>query len=316
MLSRAVHRRSAPRPVAASSSSAKDPVPIAVRVARAHDVLRATRKLYLKRITLRTRIHTLVAAAVVAVALAACHSAPQPKSAAPLQGRAFLLQSSEGADLLAGTTVYLRFSDGGFSVSASCNHTGGAYSIEQERLVAGVMEQTAMGCDAQRHAQDDWIQKFFSSQPKLTVQGNTLTLSNDTSSLVFLDRKVADPDRALPGTVWEVGQYIDGETAMGLMGIDGPRLTFAADGTWQARSVCLETSGRYAVEGDRIELSGTRASQSDCTDNDKQAADFVRSVLVDGELTYKIDARMLTLKSSGPRSLGASAAEPSPTPAP
>jgi heat shock protein HslJ len=112
-----------------------------------------------------------------------------------------LLQSSEGADLLAGTTVHLRFSDGSFSVSASCNHTSGAYSMEQERLVAGEIGQTMMGCDAERHAQDDWIQKFFSSKPKLTVQGNVLTLSNDTSSLVFLDRKVADPDRALQGRV-------------------------------------------------------------------------------------------------------------------
>jgi hypothetical protein len=129
---------------------------------------------------LRARIHALVATAVVASAITACHAAPQPKSAAPLRGRAFLLQSSEGADLLAGTTVHLRFSDGSFSVSGSC----------------------------------------------------------------------------------------------------------------------------------------TRASQRDCTDNDKEAADFVRSVLVDGELTYEIDARMLTLKSSGSRSLGARAAEPSPTPAP
>jgi hypothetical protein len=39
-------------------------------------------------------------------------------------------------------------------------------------------------------------------------------------------------------------------------------------------------------------------------------------VLVDGELTYQVDARTLTLKSSGPRSLGASAAERSATPAP
>lgn len=65
------------------------------------------------------------------------------------------------------------------------------------------------------------------------------------------------------------------------------------------------------VEGDRIVLSGTRAVQGDCVD-DKEAAQFVSSVLVDGELKYEIDARRLELKSSGsgPRSLAANAAEP------
>jgi heat shock protein HslJ len=73
--------------------------------------------------------------------------------------------------------------------------------------------------------------------------------------------------------------------------------------------MCLDASGRYSVEGDRVELTDTRATQSACTDNDKAAADFVRSVLVDGTLTYKVEARSLDLKSSGPRSLGANAAE-------
>jgi hypothetical protein len=73
--------------------------------------------------------------------------------------------------------------------------------------------------------------------------------------------------------------------------------------------VCLDARGRYSVEGDRIELSDTRATQGTCTDNDKAAADFVRSVLVDGTLAYKVDARSLDLKSSGPRGLGANAAE-------
>ena len=153
---------------------------------------------------------------------------------------------------------------------------------------------------------------FLSRRPS-TVEGNTLTLANDTSKLVFLDRKVADPDRALQGTVWEINSYIDADSAMGLMGIEAPRVTFARGGSWQARSVCLDASGRYTVKGDRIELFGTRASQGACIENDKEAAEFVQSVLVDGTLTYKIEARMLTLKGSGPRSLAPTAAEPSPS---
>jgi heat shock protein HslJ len=258
---------------------------------------------------MNTRLCSLIVGATVVATLAACHATPAPKSPAGLQGRAFLIHSSTGADVLAETTVHLRFTNTDLSVGANCNHMGGSYTIEHERVVVGDMAQTMMGCDPHRHAQDDWLQAFFASKPKLVLQGATLTLSNDTSSLVFLDREVADPDQPLQGTVWEINTYTDAETAMGLMGIEPPRLTFAADGTWQARSVCLDASGRYTVEGDRIELIDTRASQGACTDNDKAAADFVRSVLVDGALTYKVDARSLDLKSSGPRGLGANAAE-------
>jgi len=255
------------------------------------------------------RMRSLIALATIVASLVACHATPAPKSPAGVQSRTFLLQSSMGADLLAETTVHLRLTDNDLSFTANCNHMGGSYTIEHERVITGALEQTAMGCDPERHAQDDWLLKFFASKPKLVLQGNTLTFSNDASSLVFLDRELADPDRPLQGTVWEINAYTDAKTAMGLMGIVPPRLTFAADGTWQARSVCLDASGRYTVDGDRIEVTDTRATQGACTDNDKAAADFVRSVLVDGVLTYEVEARSLELKSSGPRSLGANVAE-------
>jgi heat shock protein HslJ len=251
---------------------------------------------------------------IAIAALAACHGAPPPKSAAPSSSpfgeRLFLLQSNEGAELLAGASVRVGFRDKSLSFGADCNHMGGDFSIEGEQLVLVNVFSTEMGCDAERHAQDEWLQTFFTSRPTFELAGNNLTFKTDRARLVFLDREVADPDRPLVGTLWEVGNYVDGDTAMGLMGIEGPRITFAADGTWQARSVCLEASGSYVVEGDRVKLSNTRATQGECVENDKTAAEFVRSVLIDGELKYAIDAFSLTLEGSGPRSLGANAVEP------
>jgi len=139
----------------------------------------------------RTRILVAVVVVAVAVALAACHSTPSEKAAKALPGRTFVLQSSSGAGVVTGVTVYVQFTDSGFTASARCNHASGTYSIEQERLVAGVMELTAKGCDPERYAEDDWILKFFSSKPKVAIQDNTLTMWNDTSSLILLDRTVA-----------------------------------------------------------------------------------------------------------------------------
>jgi heat shock protein HslJ len=256
---------------------------------------------------------------LVGMGLVACGGSTPPAKSTPASSpfgtRKFLLQSNEGADLLTGTTVHLAFGDHSLSFSADCNNMGGDFTIEGQRVVVPGLFSTEMGCDARRHGQDEWLQAFFTSRPAFALEGNTLTLSSESARLVFLDREVADPDRALTGTLWEASNYIDGDTAMGLMGIEGPRITFAADGTWQARSVCLEASGRYEASGDRLKLSGTQAKQGECVDNDKTAAEFVRSVLVDGELTFAIDAGRLTLKTGGPRSLDAHAVEPA-APAP
>lgn len=59
-----------------------------------------------------------IAGAFVAL-LTACHSAPQPKSAAGLQGRSFLLQSNEGAPVLDATQVRLSLTDADLSMTAS-----------------------------------------------------------------------------------------------------------------------------------------------------------------------------------------------------
>src|SRR5689334_21165329 len=75
------------------------------------------------------RLRAPLAACAVVIALFACHGAPPPKSAGPLEDRSFVRRSSRGADLLAGTTVHLHFSARTVSVSAGCNQAGGDYSI-------------------------------------------------------------------------------------------------------------------------------------------------------------------------------------------
>jgi heat shock protein HslJ len=243
--------------------------------------------------------------AALLLAFSACHAAPPPKMSDKLTGRRFLLQAVEGAELLVGIEVQLHFSGDFLSFSAQCNHMDGRYSIEQAHLVVGSVGQTEMGCEPKAHEQDEWLSKFFTSKPALALDGAKLIVSSGSTRLSFLDREVADPDRPLTGMTWEVGTYIDGDTAMGLMGIESPRITFAADSSWQARGTCLEGTGTYTVSGDQLTLANARFVETACKeDNDKEAAAFVRSVLVDGALSYTIDARQLTLKR-GARGLAA-----------
>jgi heat shock protein HslJ len=237
---------------------------------------------------------------LVVLTLVGCNAAPAQMSPAGYVGRTFLLQSTQGEGLPAKGTVRLRFWESDMSFTAYCNQMWGQYAIEEERIVLSYVAKTEASCGAEQHDQEEWLRRFFQSKPKLVHQGNTLTLSNGVSTLAFLDREIADPDRPLTGTIWQVSWFINEETdrAWGAREVESPRLTFAKDGTWQARSRCLNFSGRYTADQVRIQLADTYAAQA-CGFYDREAADLIRSLLVDGELTYQIEAGRMDLIKYG-----------------
>jgi heat shock protein HslJ len=244
---------------------------------------------------------------VLAITLAACHphgqtTAPAGASGAPsaeaqgLAGKRFVLQSQTGADLLEGAPLGLSFNGAQMSAQVDCNSLFGDYTFHGSKLVMQGMGKTEMGCDAQRHAQDDIVAKFLTSGPTIRLQGPTLTLTNATTTLVLLDRKVAVPDRPVIGTPWQVSMYIEKEAAMGLMSIESPVVVFAPDGTFSVRSPCTEGHGQYVIKADKLTLSTITFTNTVCPqENDAVAADFVRRVFVEGELTAEVDAKQIEL---------------------
>lgn len=96
----------------------------------------------------------LAIAAQITLLLLACHSSTPAM-------RAYLLESSTGADLLKGTTVHLRFGDGQISLQADCNSMAGAYTLEGDRVVVSALMQTEMGCDAEGTAHDAFPRKVL-----------------------------------------------------------------------------------------------------------------------------------------------------------
>lgn len=242
---------------------------------------------------------------LIAILLVGCGLALAQRENARLDEREFVLQFAEGAPLLVGASVHLAFSDRGLSADAGCNHLFGKYTVEGQRLVVVGVTQTEMGCEHLDEQRDEWFSQLLVSRPSVNLAGSTLTITGNGTRLVFLDRVVADPDRSLTATRWEVDSYVDGDTAMGLMGITRPSLTFASDGTWSLEATCTTARGRYRVTG--AELTLREATFIDrgaaCLDeNDREAASFVKSVLVEGKLDYHIEARRLALKGT-PRSL-------------
>lgn len=217
-----------------------------------------------------------------------------------LNDRSFLLQSSTGFTPVAGTTVSVSFSDGGFGFNAGCNSFGGSLYLEGNTMRVGSLGSTGLGCDAARLDQDDWMADFFLSGPTLQLDGDELTIENSEATLSFLDREVADPDRPLLGSEWTVTSLITGPVAQA--GDFGrPTLQFSSDGTLQVFTGCNAgtgqfTGGQLSSSASSVTLSGMAFDDQDCSDELVTMADtHLRQVLSDGTLNYSIDAASLTL---------------------
>ncbi|MEY2930166.1 MAG: hypothetical protein RL033_915, partial [Pseudomonadota bacterium] len=93
-----------------------------------------------------------------------------------IDGRVFLLESSEGYTPLTGTRLRVSFDDGQLSFSAGCNSYSGPYSLCEGNLCVSGLGGTEIGCDPQRHTQDEWFASFFTARPRLGIAGAALTI--------------------------------------------------------------------------------------------------------------------------------------------
>lgn len=223
-----------------------------------------------------------------------------------LDGRTFLFESAEGFEPVDGTTVTVSFETGMVSFYAGCNHHAGDFALSNARLTVTALGSTQIGCDASLHEQDTWLSSFFTSRPRIVVDGDRLTLTGEDATLVFLDREVADPDRPLVGTLWIVDTFLEGGAASSVPVAPEPTLVFETEGGLDIDTTCNTSGGRYTVSGGSIVLADIAYTEIGCDGASAQTDAFIQSVVDDGTLTFEIDAARLTLER-GARGLGARA---------
>lgn len=209
---------------------------------------------------------------------------------ADMSGRTFVSESVTGHELVPDTRVQVEFRDGGVSVTAGCNHLFGALRIEGERLFVESMGGTEMGCDPRRHAQDEWIQDLLGAGPTYELDGDRLRLTVGEVVLTLLDSEVATPDRPLEGTTWIVDGIVDGDAASSVPGNDETTLVFA-DGEVAVRS-CNQGSAKVTIDGDALVIGALAMTKMACED---MIVETHVSAVLDGRITYAIDASTLTL---------------------
>jgi heat shock protein HslJ len=177
---------------------------------------------------------------------------------------------------------------------AGCNHLAGDFSIEDERLVSAGLGTTDIGCQAELHAQDEWLSAFIEAGPRLALKGDRLTLEGKDATLEFLDREIASPDRPLVGTDWEVDTFIKNGGAGNFPLARPPTLRFDAQGKVQVFTGCNEGSGSYEQKGERLVFSAIQYTEKACADA-AGVEEHVQAVVSDGEVSIEIEELRLTL---------------------
>ncbi len=257
------------------------------------------------------RATRLVVAALVV--LVGCGEDGSVTAAQSPAGRTFLSESvsENGVDrpLVAGTRIRLAFgTDAGITGTAGCNTLGGDVEITEDRLLIGELSSTEIGCDQARHDQDDWLAGILMDDPGYTLAGDRLTLRSGPTTVELVDRRVADPDRPLEDTVWQLDGIIDGDTASSTpagvtttLHIAGGQLTVEIDGCGRAS---------IAVEVRTSELVATPPvlNTDGCGPDATTVADAVTAAL-DGTVTYRIEAASLTLTNPNGKGLTLRAVE-------
>lgn len=184
--------------------------------------------------------------------LGACGSDGGGGLAAQIDDREFwstrVVEDDVERRLVDGTRIRLRFDDGDrIGVSAGCNSMGGVYSLNGARLDVTDLAMTEMGCDPERHDQDNFVASLLGSSPTIVIADTELLLSNDRVTVTFIDESIANPDQQIAGTRWVVSGFIDADVAMSFA-IDTPaELTFSDEANMSGFDGCAEFSGSVEV---------------------------------------------------------------------
>ena len=234
---------------------------------------------------------------VMSAALLAGCAAPAPADA--LDGTEWLSTAvtESGADrpLVDGTQIRLSFIDGQLGASAGCNTMGGAYRVEDGRLIVEGGGMTEMGCDEERHAQDDWLSGFLGSQPSLVQEGDKLTLTSGETVIALQDSELAEPDLPLTGTTWTVDSIITGDAVSSAPNGATATLVFTDDGRLEVDNGCNTGGGPYEVTDGTLRVGELMTTLRACDAPAAQLESAVMGVLSAEEIEYAIDAGSLAL---------------------
>jgi len=247
---------------------------------------------------------------IAALLVAGCGTEPGVRAVPPtdnvLTGRTFLsttvTENGAARPLVAGTTVSLWVTDDGRLVAnAGCNTMQGPVDTSGGRLSAADLSMTEMGCDAARHAQDDWVAKLLGAEPSWRLAGDTLTVESGTTTITLRDKKAVQPDLALEGRRWQLDTIVTGDTASHGDVYRKAFLEFA-DGRVTGSTGCNRLFGPATLDGHTITFGAIGTTRMACGSELAPVEAAVVATLR-GKVTFTVDGTSLSLKRDNSHAL-------------
>jgi heat shock protein HslJ len=104
-----------------------------------------------------------------------------------LDGSTFTATSKTGSGLVADSTITLSFEDGTMAVQADCNTQSAAYEVDGGTLKwTSPPAGTLKACPPELEAQDALLAGLFTNGVTATLDGTTLTLTNDDEDVTLV----------------------------------------------------------------------------------------------------------------------------------
>jgi heat shock protein HslJ len=224
-----------------------------------------------------------------------------PSDLTLIDGRTFVsIVVKDGEDvhpLVPGTDIRVSFNGNQISVQAGCNHYGGTYHLDGDTLVVEGGAMTEMGCDAPRHAQDDWAFGLIGSGPTLALSGDDLVITAGQTIIQMKDRDVVEPDQPLAGPTWVLNSIITGDAVSSVPADIVATIKLNADGTVDIQPGCNSGGGTYTVDADTIDFKDLILTRMACMGGGSEVEAAVMSVLDADGITFAIESSSLTLSA-------------------
>jgi heat shock protein HslJ len=214
-------------------------------------------------------------------------------TAADLADTTFELTEVTGYDVVEGSTITLTFSADMVSANAGCNTMNGGYTIADGVLTVAGGASTMIACDEALMAQDTWLAGFLAAGVDATIDGDTLTLAGEDTTMTLAAQQPA----ALEGTTWTVTGTVATE-AISSVPADGVATLTITDGTAAVNTGCNTGSGSVEVTDTTMTFGPIALTRKACPPEITELENAVVAAL-EGEVTYELSGDTLSIRKAG-----------------
>jgi heat shock protein HslJ len=196
--------------------------------------------------------------------------------------------------------VTMQLSDDGEVGGQACNHYGGTYDLDGDRISFSAMSMTEMACEDPMMSVEAAYHAALAAVARVAREGDRLTLSGDATELVY-EVVPPVPDAALQDTSWMLDSLIQGDAVASVQG--NPGLMLNADGTLAGATGCRDFVGAYVVVGDEVQVTTLTTTDQACAAGIEAQDRFVLEV-IEGGFSVTIEGDRLTLGKADGIGLG------------